>query len=255
MSIDCWKRWASTGPNSVASSFRTLGWSSSGPKALEGFKPSVFAGRTDHFVGFVVRRLNYALTSPTKQIVLQSNRAGLCMSFIFPANLPSYLRKSLTGIQRLHWNESARKIMALFVLRKLILQSRMRSHPVGGGGVGRGTGARMMSDFWSDPSSTSILYVCEQRRLWRDCAGSPGPSLVADVISTIWLKWVAPDLIQNYLNRRHCKHHPILPIRMKYCWKGLKYMWFHPLVLIHSYSDMYCSVSTPCGGVIIIQGT
>ena len=27
-----------------------------------------------------------------------------------------------------------------------------------------------MSDFWSDPSSTSILYVCEQRRLWRDCA-------------------------------------------------------------------------------------
>ena len=27
-----------------------------------------------------------------------------------------------------------------------------------------------MSDFWSDPSSTSILHVCEQRRLWRDCA-------------------------------------------------------------------------------------
>ena len=27
-----------------------------------------------------------------------------------------------------------------------------------------------MSDFWSDPSSTSILHVCEQRRLWRDWA-------------------------------------------------------------------------------------
>ena len=26
------------------------------------------------------------------------------------------------------------------------------------------------SDFWSYPSSTSILYVCEQQRLWRDCA-------------------------------------------------------------------------------------
>ena len=26
------------------------------------------------------------------------------------------------------------------------------------------------SDVWSDPSSTSILCVCEQRRLWRDCA-------------------------------------------------------------------------------------
>ena len=27
-----------------------------------------------------------------------------------------------------------------------------------------------MSDFWSDPSYTSIFYVCEQQRLWRDCA-------------------------------------------------------------------------------------
>ena len=26
------------------------------------------------------------------------------------------------------------------------------------------------SDFWSGPSSTSIRYVCEQRRLWRDCS-------------------------------------------------------------------------------------
>ena len=38
LSIDCWKRWANTGPNSVTNSFRTLGWSSSGPKAFEGFK-------------------------------------------------------------------------------------------------------------------------------------------------------------------------------------------------------------------------
>ena len=39
LSIDCWKRWANTEPNSVANSFRTLGWSSSGPKAFEGFRP------------------------------------------------------------------------------------------------------------------------------------------------------------------------------------------------------------------------
>ena len=39
VSVDCWKRWANTGPNSVASSFRTLGWSSPGLKALEGFNP------------------------------------------------------------------------------------------------------------------------------------------------------------------------------------------------------------------------
>ena len=36
-----------------------------------------------------------------------------------------------------------------------------------------------MSDFWSNPSSTSRLYVCEQRRLWRDrqtiaCLCQPG---------------------------------------------------------------------------------
>ena len=38
-----------------------------------------------------------------------------------------------------------------------------------------------------DPSSTSILHVCEQRRLWRvrGCTSSPEPSLVAYVISTI----------------------------------------------------------------------
>ena len=39
MSRDCWKRWAKTGPNSFASSFRTLGCSSSGLKASEWFKP------------------------------------------------------------------------------------------------------------------------------------------------------------------------------------------------------------------------
>ena len=39
LSIDCWKCLAYIGPNSVANSFKTLGWSSSGPKAFEGFRP------------------------------------------------------------------------------------------------------------------------------------------------------------------------------------------------------------------------
>ena len=39
VSIDCWKRLAITGPNSVANSLRILGWSSPGPKAFEGFNP------------------------------------------------------------------------------------------------------------------------------------------------------------------------------------------------------------------------
>ena len=39
LSIESWKRWANTVSYSIANSFRTLGWSSSGPKAFEGFRP------------------------------------------------------------------------------------------------------------------------------------------------------------------------------------------------------------------------
>ena len=59
-------------------------------------------------------------------------------------------------------DEPAYEIMELFVLRKLILQTRMRCHPVGLD--------VSFFFFWSNPSSASILQVCEQRRLWRDCA-------------------------------------------------------------------------------------
>ena len=44
--------------------------------------------------------------------------------------------------------DPAHEIMAPFVLRKLILQTRMRGHPVG-----------LDVGFWSDPLSTSILYA------------------------------------------------------------------------------------------------
>ena len=37
----------------------------------------------------------------------------------------------VTVVERYLLNESSHEIMALFVLRKLILQTRMRSHPVG----------------------------------------------------------------------------------------------------------------------------
>ena len=51
-----------------------------------------------------------------------------------------------------------------------------------------------MSDFWSDLSSTSMLHVCEQRRLWRDC--SPEPSPVAYVIRTI-ISWAGSNLLSS----------------------------------------------------------
>ena len=71
------------------------------------------------------------------------------------------------------WYEPTREIMTLFVPRKFTLQILMRSRPMG-----------IHVYFLSDPLSTSILYVCEQRKLWR-CAVSPEPSLAVYVITTI----------------------------------------------------------------------
>ena len=76
--------------------------------------------------------------------------------------------------------EAAHEIMALFVLRKLILQTRMCSHPVG-------------LDVWFFVGSFVYFPTpCVQTakalaRLCR-CAGLPEPSLVAYVVSTI-ISW------------------------------------------------------------------
>ena len=76
--------------------------------------------------------------------------------------------------------EPAHEVMALFVLRKLILQTRICSHPV-------------ELDVWCLVGPFVYFYTsCERTakalaRL-RGCAGSPEPSLVAYVISTI-ISW------------------------------------------------------------------
>ena len=76
--------------------------------------------------------------------------------------------------------ELAHEIMALFVLRKLILQTRMRSHPVG-------------LDVWFLVGPfvyfhTSCVRTAKALARLRGCAGSHEPSLVAYVISTI-ISW------------------------------------------------------------------
>ena len=53
--------------------------------------------------------------------------------------------------------EPSHEIMVLFILRKLILQTRMRSHP-----------ARARCLIFT--RTFCLLHVCEQLRLWRDCA-------------------------------------------------------------------------------------
>ena len=79
--------------------------------------------------------------------------------------------------------EPSYEIMALFIFRKLILQMRMCGDLVG-----------LLSDFRSEPSPTSILHVCEQRRLWRVCWMPRLAWAFADpyVISTIisWAGWI-----------------------------------------------------------------
>ena len=76
--------------------------------------------------------------------------------------------------------EPAHEIMVLFVLRKRILQTRMRSHPVG-------------LDVWFLVGPFVYfhdLYVRTANALvrLRGCTGSPEPSLVACMISTI-ISW------------------------------------------------------------------
>ena len=73
--------------------------------------------------------------------------------------------------------EPAHEIMALFVLRKLILQTHMRSHPVG-----------LEVSFLVGPFvyfHTSCERTVKALARLRGYAGSPEPSLVAYVISTI----------------------------------------------------------------------
>ena len=76
--------------------------------------------------------------------------------------------------------------MALFILRKLILQTRMRSYPVG-------------LDVWFLVGPfvyfhTSCLRTANALARLRGCAGSPEHSLVAYVISTI-ISWASIWLI------------------------------------------------------------
>ena len=79
---------------------------------------------------------------------------------------------------------------ALFVLRKFILQICMRSHPVG-------------LDVWFLVRPLVYFHTsCEQTakalaRL-RECAGSPEPSLVAYVISTI-ISWTGSIMLCPFL--------------------------------------------------------
>ena len=81
-------------------------------------------------------------------------------------------------------NEPSHEIMALFVLRKLILQTCMRSYPVG-------------LDVWFLIGPFVYFHItCVQTAMalarLRKCTGSPEPSLITCVISTI-ISWAGSN--------------------------------------------------------------
>ena len=82
--------------------------------------------------------------------------------------------------------EPSHEIMVLFILHELILQTLMRSHPVG-------------LDVWFlvEPFvyfHTSCVWTAMALARLRRCAGSPEPLLVAYVISTI-ISWAGPFIL------------------------------------------------------------
>ena len=93
-------------------------------------------------------------------------------------------RLAMEASDNLKYNEPAHEIMALFALRKLILQMRMCSHPVG-------------LDVWFLVGTfaffqTSCVQTARALARLHRCTGSPGPSLVAYVISTT-ISWAGSN--------------------------------------------------------------
>ena len=85
-------------------------------------------------------------------------------------------------------NEPSREIMSICVLRKLILQTCLRSHPIG-------------LDVWVLVRPfvyfhTLCVRTAKALARLRGCARSPEPSLVAFVISTI-ISWVGSFYFSN----------------------------------------------------------
>ena len=130
-------------------------------------------------------------------------------------------------------NGPAHEIMALFVLCKLILQPRMHSHPMG-------------LDVWFSVGpfvyfNTSCVRTAKALVRLRWCAGSPEPSLVAYVISTI-ISWAAQMML--YIMWYSCQEYNLLYVfvlqRIENNWRTGR----HTLQRIHCRSEtskgVYC---------------
>ena len=100
-----------------------------------------------------------------------------------------------SGHPSMYRNEPCHEIMVLFVLRQLSLQTRLHSHPVG-------------LDVWFlirpfDYFHTSCIQTAKALARLPWCAGSPEPSLVTHVISTI-ISWAGSNDLE-YGDYRSCQ--------------------------------------------------
>ena len=122
--------------------------------------------------------------------------------------------KNSLGVMMSHsclsWSfEPSHKIMVLFILCKLILQTHMRSHPVG-------------LDVWFLVIPFIFFYtscVRTAKALWRlhGRTGSPEPSLVAYVLSTI-ISWAGSFVGLGWATgyRRFGSGRPITQVQIYY---------------------------------------
>ena len=114
--------------------------------------------------------------------------------------------------------EPTHEIMALFVLRKLILQTRKRSHPV-------------ELDVWFLVGPlvyfrTSCVRTAKALVRLRGCAGSPEPSLVAYVINTIisWAGWFVVFWNKIKVADSWCATKSMIPVTNRLWFQNLKFI-------------------------------
>ena len=120
-----------------------------------------------------------------------------------------FLRGWNTRISSHIWHnfEPCHEIIVRFVLCKLILQTRMRSHP-------------MRLDVWFLVGSfvyfcTSSVRTAKALARLGGCTGSPEPSLVTCVISTI-ISWAGSFQTGNLIQMSRISHASIKIFSLKY---------------------------------------
>ena len=143
-------------------------------------------------------------------------------------------QQSYTSIQSMFFlsiNKPCCGIMALFVLRNLVLQARMRNHPMAARCLLFGRTLCLIPCFVSAGSECSGETARMRMLAWafvsrlRGCACSPEPSLVGYVISAI-ISWAGsviqrPDVVFTRTGLPSLRDCTDAQARLSLCWSAL----------------------------------